>query len=371
MMKGISGIYVHLPFCSIHCNYCDFPVSTQISLAPKYYLALLQEIVIRPMKEKADTLYFGGGTPSLTPVPVLKKIREQFVLTPNAEITVEANPEDINPDAIAGWIIAGINRLSLGIQSLQEPVLQSASRVHTADKALRSLEQIHASGFTNVNVDLMIGLPEQTVSGFLADLQRVIDLRPAHFSLYLLEIHDRTALNKEIQSGNRSVMKEEDQLSCYVEGIRLLQQAGFEHYEVSNFALPGFQCKHNLKYWNGDPYEGYGIGACSYLGSYRTQNVRELSRYMERISSNRNPFQDRTEEDRETKMRNRLIFGLRKRAGIDTEEFEDEFGLQALNLFRGEAGTLLQEGLLEISGKYLRLSQRGMLISNEILSLVV
>lgn len=371
MSKGISGIYVHLPFCSVHCNYCDFPVSTQISLAPKYYQSLLREIEMRPLTEKADTLYFGGGTPSLTPSIVLKTLREEFVLDQNAEITLEANPEDITSEAIAGWMETGVNRLSIGIQSLQEPVLRSSRRAHSGQEALQSIEKVRASAFMNVNLDLMIGLPEQTVSGFLADLQELIRLRPAHFSLYLLEIHDRTALSKEIQSGNRAIMKEDDQLSCYVEGIRLLQEAGYEHYEVSNFALPGFQCQHNLKYWNGDPYEGYGIGACSYVGSYRTQNVRELNRYVERISCNLSPSKDRTEEDRETQMRNRLIFGLRKREGVHLAEFEQEFGIHALSLFQEDGASLLKEGLLELSEHHLRLSLAGMLISNEILSLVV
>lgn len=370
MTKGTCGIYVHLPFCSVHCNYCDFPVSTQRSLAPKYYEALLREIEMRPLAEKSDSLYFGGGTPSLTPASVLKTLHERFELDQDAEITLEANPEDITSEAIAAWMETGVNRLSIGIQSLQEPVLRSSRRAHSGQEALQSIEKVRAS-FTNVNLDLMIGLPEQTVSGFLADLQQLIRLRPAHFSLYLLEIHDRTALSKEIQSGNRTIMKEDDQLSCYVEGIRLLQEAGYEHYEVSNFALPRFQCQHNLKYWNGDPYEGYGVGACSYVRSYRTQNVRELNRYIERIGCNLSPLENRTEEDRETKMRNRLIFGLRKRKGIHAAEFEQEFGIQALSLFQGEGASLLEGGLLELSEDHLRLSLAGMLISNEILSLVV
>lgn len=326
---------------------------------------------MRPLAEKSDTLYFGGGTPSLTPSIVLKRLHEKFELAQDAEITLEANPEDITSESIAGWIETGVNRLSIGIQSLQEPALRSSSRVHSAEQALQAIEKVQVSGWANVNLDLMIGLPEQTVSGFIEDLQHLIRLRPSHFSLYLLEIHDRTALSKEIQSGRRTLMNEDDQLSCYIEGIRLLREAGYEHYEVSNFALPGFQCKHNLKYWNGNPYEGYGIGACSYTGGYRTENVRELNRYIDRIASDLSPIKNRIEEDRETKMRNRLIFGLRKREGVHTTEFEQEFGTSVMSLFQAEGATLLENGLLELSEDHLRLSLAGMLISNDILSLVV
>jgi oxygen-independent coproporphyrinogen-3 oxidase len=199
----------------------------------------------------------------------------------------------------------------------------------------------------------------------------LIRLDPSHFSLYLLEIHDQTVLKKELSAGIRSVMQEEDQVMCYQEGIRLLQLAGFEHYEVSNFAKQGFQCRHNLKYWNGDPYEGFGMGACSYTGSHRMQNVRMLREYIKRIAVNQSPCEELIEEDRETRMRNRLIFGLRKREGVRIRDFEEEFGNTPLSLFGDDGTILLEEGLLELTPDSLRLSVPGMMISNEILSLVV
>ncbi len=365
------GIYVHLPFCKVHCSYCDFPLTTQQSLASRYYSALLKEITMQSRPQFADTLYFGGGTPSLTPPEMLEEVKSRFTMAADAEVTLEANPDDISPETLEAWKGLGVNRLSLGIQSLEEAALKSMLRVHSAAEAVRSILLAQQAGFQNLNVDLMIGTPGQTEEGILLGLQKLIEFRPQHFSVYFLELHDRTLLHRQVLSGNFELMPEEGQIRSYSEAVRLLQKSGYEHYEVSNFALPGKASRHNLKYWTGAPYFAYGAGACSYVGSTRTNNVASVGEYMEAIENNELPIASIVQENKETRMRNFLIFGLRKRDGVDLSEFQTSFGMSPLALFPADGRGLLESGMLEITGNRLRLTFTGMLVSNEILSLVV
>lgn len=365
------GIYIHLPFCSVHCTYCDFPLTTRVSLSDRYYSALLREIDQRRPETMADTLYFGGGTPSLTPARILKEIRERFALVRDSEITMEANPDDIDRQRIHEWKHAGINRLSVGVQSLEPAVLRCLLRKHDADTARHALADARNSGCSNLNIDLMIGCPEQTSLGFLGGLRELIDFHPDHFSLYLLEIHENTALAKQLQDGRLRIMEENEQVDCYSEAITVLKQAGFDHYEVSNFALPGKQSIHNLKYWSSAEYFGFGAGAASYVDGVRNTNQRSIETYIRCVEEMRSPVETESKEDAETKMRNALIFGLRKTRGINLKEFESEFAVPALMLFGESADTFLENRWLEIHEETLRLTLSGMLLSNEILSVIV
>lgn len=366
-----SGIYIHLPFCKVHCNYCDFPVTTRQSLASDYYSALLQEITRRPPTDVSDTLYFGGGTPSLTPADILTQLKSKFVLEEEAEVTLEANPDDVHPKALEAWRTLGINRLSIGIQSLEDSALKAMLRVHSAADALQAISCARDAGFDNLNVDLIIGTPSQTENGFLQGLDTLIKKQPDHFSVYFLEVHEQTALYHEIQSGKLASMLEEAQIRCYREAILRLQKAGYEHYEVSNFALPGKKSRHNLKYWNGSSYHAYGVGACSYVESTRTNNISSMQPYIEQIKNGSLPIELTIEEDKEMRMRNSLIFGLRKREGVGISEFQKNFDISPLALFPEEGSNFLQTGMLEIVENRLRLTLEGMLVSNEILSLIV
>ena len=365
------GIYVHLPFCAVHCSYCDFPLTTRLSLSHQYYISLLKEIEMRRPSEVADTLYFGGGTPSLTPAEVLGQIKDQFRLEYEAETTLEANPDDINDQSLHDWKRIGINRLSIGVQSLEDAVLRRMLRRHSAAQAWQSLEKSRAAGFGSVNVDLIIGAPDQTVDGFHDGIDQLIGFHPQHFSLYLLEVHENTALYKQLAADKVQLMPEEDQLQCYRNAAQMLEHAGYEHYEVSNFALPGHASRHNWKYWTNAPYAGYGAGACSYLGSTRTTNIMSVTKYIEALSAGRFPVASETREDPETEMRNAVIFGLRKREGIDLKEFKQLYGVSPLSLFDSGAEEYLQDGFLELFENRLRLTLSGMLVSNEILSHIV
>ena len=364
------GIYIHLPFCSVHCSYCDFPLTTRLSLADDYYRSLLREIAMRARHCNADSLYFGGGTPSLTPAEVLGKIRERFPLEPGAEITLEANPENVTAEKLDSWKDVGINRLSIGVQSLEERVLKGMLRTHSPQQSIEAFERARAGGFHNINMDLMIGAPGQSVSGFFDGLRTLIELGPAHFSIYLLEIHENTALWKQIESGRVRPMSEDEQLQCYTGAVEELQTHGYEHYEVSNFALRGYVSRHNIKYWTNTPYAGFGAGACSYWDHVRTTNLRSVSAYIAAVNKGELPEEISAAEDHETQMRNAVIFGLRKRQGIDLDEFHEAYGVSALTLF-DQADEYMRSGFLEVSENHLRLTLRGMLVSNEILASVL
>jgi oxygen-independent coproporphyrinogen-3 oxidase len=366
----MPGIYIHLPFCKVHCSYCDFPITTRRSLAKRYYAALMNEIAMHRPKEIADTLYFGGGTPSLTIIEVLAEIKSRFVLHSEAEITLEANPDDIELATVKEWKKLGINRVSLGVQSLEDTALRAMLRAHSADDALHAFSMIRSASFDSLNVDLIVGTPAQTENGFLNGVQTLIAERPDHFSIYFLELHERTALYRQVQSENVSIMKEEAQIRCFTEAVEMLRKNGYEHYEVSNFALPGKTSRHNLKYWNNEPYYAYGAGACAYIDQTRTSNISSIQKYLESLESERLPVESAIHESKETQMRNFIIFGLRKRSGINVTEFQAMFGMSPLELFP-ERANLLENRMLEFSENRLRLTFTGMLVSNEILSQVV
>jgi putative oxygen-independent coproporphyrinogen III oxidase len=361
------GIYIHLPFCIVHCSYCDFPLSTRLSLSTSYDEALRKEVQMRPPKI-SDTLYFGGGTPSVTSVATIKDLIRMMPLTNDAEITLEANPDDVSPESLSAWLECGITRLSMGIQSLEANALRIMLRRHSAQDAITALQNAQKSGFKNVNVDLMLGSPGQTAEGFLLGLLQILDFRPQHVSLYMLEVHEGTLLARQIQEGKVQEMAEEQQVSSFLEAVNLLKQAGYLHYEVSNFALPGYESRHNLKYWTSAPYYGYGVGACSYYEQRRIQNLREIPAYVQSITSGELPIEAETLESRETEARNAVIFGLRKTDGIDVENFKITYGIHPLSLFENKADLFLAEGFLELHEGRLRLTSGGLLLSNEILS---
>lgn len=361
------GIYIHLPFCIVHCSYCDFPLSTRLSLSNSYDEALIKEVHMRPPKH-SDTLYFGGGTPSVTPAVTIKELIRMMPLTSDAEITLESNPDDVSDASLSSWLECGITRLSIGIQSLEAQALSMMLRRHTAQEAITALQNAKKSGFKNINVDLMLGSPGQTAEGFLLGLLQILDFRPQHISLYMLEVHEGTLLARQIQQGKVQEMAEEQQVACYLQAIDLLKKSGYLHYEVSNFALPGQESRHNLKYWTNAPYYGYGAGACSYYEQRRIQNLREIPAYIQSIRSGQLPVESETSENRETEARNAVIFGLRKTDGIDVESFKITYGIHPLSLFENKADLFLAEGFLELHNGRLRLTSGGLLLSNEILS---
>jgi len=262
------GLYLHLPFCATHCTYCPFAISTDLALQNDYTAAMLREIRAAP-PSRVDTIYLGGGTPSRTALENLAQVfaalRERFTIELGAEITLEANPEDVTGEALRAWRELGVNRLSVGVQSFHDAELAAIGRIHDRARAIDAVQLIVASG-VRASLDLILGLPQQTAQSFRETLDTAIALGAGHLSLYMLDLEERTPLEVQVARG-RVVLPEDDLVAdLYVEAVQRLGAAGLRQYEISNFARPGDESRHNLRYWHRAEYHGFGMGAHSFLG---------------------------------------------------------------------------------------------------------
>ncbi|HXH39811.1 MAG TPA: radical SAM family heme chaperone HemW, partial [Thermoanaerobaculia bacterium] len=263
------GLYIHLPFCRVHCTYCPFAVSTDIRLQDQYTDALLAEVEARSEREAADSIFFGGGTPSRTSrgnlVRVVGRLRERFAIDDGAEFSLEANPEDVTEDAVAFWRSLGVNRLSIGVQSFHDEELRPLGRVHGRVQALEAIRIASASG-VRTSLDLILGLPRQTAASFGETLETAIASGAGHVSLYMLDLEEGTMLARQVEGGRMSLPDDDLVATLYTSAIERFGEAGFAQYEISNFARHSQECRHNLRYWRREEYLGFGIGAHSFTG---------------------------------------------------------------------------------------------------------
>lgn len=372
-----AGIYVHIPFCLRKCNYCDFASSVHDrSVMLQYASAIKREIKefankLTDCQKEIDTIFIGGGTPTVFPenelVHILSVIRENFFVSPVAEITIEANPKTVTWDKLKAYQNAGINRISIGLQSADDEELKMLGRIHNFEDFLRTYEMVRASGFDNVNVDLISGIPNQNWEKFLHTLESVIKLSPEHISAYSLIVEEGTPFYQRFGEG----MPEEDLLPgeeedrrIYHNTERILRQSGYERYEISNYSKKGYACKHNLKYWNLCDYYGFGVSAASKVGNIRFTNDWDIYKYME--------FEDkppRREEECLTKdeqMSEFMFLGLRTMAGISYQEFEKRFCIPCKDRYGDVIDKFIRTGFLEEQNGTLRLTERGIDVSNRI-----
>ena len=354
------GLYIHLPFCRVHCAYCPFAISTNIGLQDDYTAALVREIEGRAEGEAVDTIFFGGGTPSRTSrqnlTRVVDALRSSFAIDPDAEFSLEANPEDITPDAIAFWRSLGVNRLSIGVQSFHDAELRPLGRVHGRERALEAIRDAVASGI-RTSIDLILGLPNQTASSFRETLDIAIDSGVGHLSLYMLDLEEGTALAKQVDAGRMTLPEEDDVAALYVEAIERLNAAGLAQYEISNF---GDVCLHNLRYWRREPYLGFGLAAHSFAGERRFANTRDIARY---IAGGGETDLDESlgpaEQRRET-----IFLRLRQSAGIDYDDIVSMCGEEGIEwIARG-----LDDGWLRRDGARVAFTPAGFLLSNDYIS---
>ena len=357
------GVYVHLPFCSAHCSYCAFAISTDLGREAAYVGALIREI--RDSAEAAaDTIYFGGGTPSRTSAAHLQQIvsaiRERYEVSGDAEFSMEANPEDVNAAAISGWRNLGVNRLSIGVQSFADSELEPLGRAHRAAGARIAVATAVASG-VRTNLDLILGLPGQTADSFNRTLDTAIDLGVGHVSLYMLDIEEKSPLAAQLDRGRIALPDDAMTADAYVEAVSRLEAAGLRQYEISNFARPGEECRHNLRYWTRGAYRGYGMGAHSFIGERRFANTRDIRRYIE-LSPNASDFAEDLGEN-ETR-RERLFLGLRQTGGIHYADVAQLCGQEGIEwMDRG-----LRDGWLRRAGERVAFTPEGFLLSNEYIS---
>jgi oxygen-independent coproporphyrinogen-3 oxidase len=358
------GVYAHLPFCRNHCTYCAFAISTDISWQDRYVVAVTREIEGRA-GGAVDSIYYGGGTPSRTSIENLQRltagIRRGFAVDPGAEFSMEANPEDITPDAIAAWRALGVNRISIGVQSFHDSELQPLGRQHGGTGARDAVARTAASG-VRTNLDLILGLPGQTEQSFDETLAIATSLGSGHISLYMLDLEEQSPLRIQLARGRVTLPDEDLVARLYVMAIDRLAAAGLQQYEISNFARPGEQCRHNLRYWTRGEYLGFGLGAHSFRGARRFANTRDIRRYIE-TSPEAGDFTEAIGAD-ESK-RETLFLGLRQTTGIDYVEIERLCGLEGTEwVDRGLRDGWLQRG----AGGRVAFTPAGFLVSNEYIS---
>jgi oxygen-independent coproporphyrinogen-3 oxidase len=314
------GLYLHLPFCHTHCTYCPFAISTDLALQDRYVDALVREIEARGDRGAVDSIYLGGGTPSRTSLDNLARVfallRERFDVHADAEISMEANPEDVTPESLAAWRAMGVNRLSIGVQSFDDAELRAIGRVHDRMRAVEAVRDAVASGM-RANLDLILGLPQQTLDSFRATLDTALDLGAGHLSLYMLDLEEKTPLQTQVARGRVTLPEDDAVAELYVEAIERLGRAGLRQYEISNFAREGEECRHNLRYWTRGEYHGLGLGAHSFLGHERFANTRDIRHYIE-LSPDARDFSEILGEN---EVRRETIFlRLRQTSGIHYEE---------------------------------------------------
>ena len=350
------------------------------ALAERYVAAIISEIGSwREVEARAavDTVYFGGGTPSLlAPAQIesiLTAVESRFEIVEGAEITLEINPGDGGASAAAKQQNfselrgLGVNRASFGAQTFDDRDLKQLGRTHNADDISKTFQQLRDAGFANLNFDLIAGLPGQTLSGWQRNLEQALTLRPEHLSLYLLDVHEGTPLADQIRAGMRP--KPDDDLAGEMYAIMIEQvcAAGYEHYEISNFCLPGFASRHNTKYWAGAPYYGFGNSAHSYDGHRRRwANERDTMKYVRLVEKDESPIVERTNLDEADARSESIFLGLRLMRGIDLKTYQARFGTDLREQYNGELDRLSEAGLIEIDEELLKLTTRGALLSNEV-----
>jgi len=348
--------------------------------AERYVHALAREIsgwheVGTP--ETVDTIYFGGGTPSLLSVDqlasILNAVRQRFGFAEDAEITLEINPGDGGVDrrsrlaTMRAWRRLGIDRASFGAQTFNDRELKMLGRAHDSADIGQTFELLREAGFANINFDLIAGLPHQTLAGWKRNLQRALELRPEHLSLYLLDVHEGTPLHDQIARGMRPKPDEDLAGEMYAVMIQEVGAAGYQHYEISNFSLPGFASRHNTKYWTREPYYGFGNSAHSHDGARRRwANERDAMKYVELIERNDSPIVERYELTEDDARSEAIFLGLRLMCGVDLERYNAQFGGDLLAQYNGEIDRLKEAGLIEIDSEVLKLTSRGALLSNEV-----
>ncbi len=370
-----AGIYLHIPFCKSRCSYCDFATDVYRSgdAVERYVAALCREIEnFEGDTPEADTIYFGGGTPSLlSPRQVeniLDSVRRKFPLASEIELTMEMNPATVTPGSLAGYRSLGVNRASFGVQTFNDTDLRRLARGHTAEDALRTFEMLRGASFSNISLDLITGLPGQTVADWEENLARALALGPEHLSLYILEVHEGTPLAEQIRSGRQPEPDVALVGEMYALAGALCSADGLSQYELSNYALPGFESRHNTKYWTLEPVFGFGVSAHSFDGTRRYSNERDTNRYVQIIE---NAGVAEVHSEPSHRASEAAFLGLRLARGLDLEEYKSSYGIDLAEKYAGDLAPLFEAGLIIADGPRLRLTQRGMLYSNEVFSVFV
>lgn len=366
-----AGLYIHFPYCVSICNYCDFDrQATGFASIPRYVAAVVTELrasAFRPI----HSIFFGGGTPSLmTPdqvTSILTAASETFHVLPGCEITLEANPGECTVERLAGFRAAGVNRLSIGVQSLDDQTLEALSRRHTADEARAAVHAARQAGFDNLNLDFMLGLAGMTTDSWRGTLDAALALDPDHLSCYILTVDERVAMGRDVARGRIMLPNDDDVAAQYDLTREILAGAGYEQYEISNWAKPGRASRHNLTYWRDEPYLGIGAGAAGWVDGLRTKNTPSPRRFMTSVAAGQ---ADRVEEERPdlaTRLGDALALGLRLREGLDLDALGQRLGLDVRAILGEPLTDLTEAGCFEEHDGRLRVADASIMVTNELL----
>lgn len=370
----MAGIYIHIPFCRKACHYCNFHFSTGLKGKNGILASLLKEIKLTPLFEgnpPVETIYFGGGTPSLLTrsdiASIMDSIRSKFHVADQAEISFEANPDDISAQALSDWLELGINRLSLGVQSFFDSDLKWMNRAHDSQQAIDSLKKIREAGFENFSADLIYGMPTLNDENWKQNVERMIKEKVPHLSCYALTVEPRTALSRMIITHQAEDVDPEKQSDQFMLLIQWLRDAGYLHYEISNFSLPGRESRHNSSYWEGKWYYGLGPSAHSFSGKERKWNVANNAIYQQSLEKGIIPF-EREEITADKQINEYVMVSLRTSRGIDLVQVEEKFGKAERSRIVAASLKYRSPGKLVEDGSFLRLTDEGKLFADGIAS---
>ncbi len=363
------GIYIHTPFCKQKCAYCDFiSFSEKQELIPKYIETLEKEIKnckINKEEYKVETIYFGGGTPSFIEskyiVSIINLLKQKFNISKHAEITIEVNPGTVDRKKLEDYKNNGINRISIGLQSTSDSLLKLIGRIHIYNEFLDVYNLAKEVGFKNINVDLMIGLPTQILQDVEKDLERVLELNPEHISVYSLIVEEGTKIEEKIKNGELFLPSEELERKMYWTVKNRLEEKGYKHYEISNFAKQEFESKHNLSCWNQEEYVGFGLAAHSYINGKRYSNTDNFEEYFTSQENSKAIHEEQTKED---EMKEFMLLGLRKIDGVQISKFKNKFIENPIYKYRKELNKLFSEELIEIEEDNIKLTNKGIDLAN-------
>jgi oxygen-independent coproporphyrinogen-3 oxidase len=385
------GLYIHIPFCAAICNYCNFNRGLfDGDLKTRYVRALITEITRAGASARAgrpgtsgatergagaDTIYFGGGTPSLLAAEevaaIIKACRDAFHVSSNAEITLEANPETVTSETLRAFRDAGVNRLSFGVQSFRDEELRRLTRLHGAERAKAAYRDGRTAGFDNISLDLMMWLPGQQVSEWLESVDEAIALAPDHLSLYMLEVYPNSPLREDMARSAWSQAPDDDVAAMYTTSMERLEVAGYQQYEISNVSRPGRMSRHNLKYWTDGEWFGFGCGAHSTIDGVRWRNVSATDDYVARVCANQSPAGEVRRLSRDERLGDALFTALRLTAGADIAGINARYEVDVWSRFGQDLERFVEFGLLEVTEQRWRLTRQGMLLAHEVMTVFV
>lgn len=369
-MKKDIGLYIHIPFCKKKCSYCDFvSFSDKSSLIEKYKEVVIKEIKNKDIsKYKINTIYIGGGTPSILDSRCISDIINEVkdYILDNAEITIEINPGTADEEKLKKYKEIGINRLSIGLQSTDNKILKEIGRIHTFEEFLNIYSLARKVGFNNINVDLMLGLPDQTIEILEESVRKIIKLDPEHISIYSLILEENTKMWDMVNKGILKLPSEDIERKMYWKVKNMLENNGYIHYEISNFAKKGYESRHNSDCWEQNEYIGVGLAAHSYLNKIRFSNTSNLEEYINNINNgdfDKNITINETQTAEDTK-KEYMLLGLRKIDGVSISKYKNKFGENPVFKYRQELEKLVKENLLEIDGDNIKLTNKGLDLAN-------